>query len=72
MNKDDIIKQNKRCIEILKRKQMERIQEINESIVEIDFKKAILEKELHIMLLEQDIRTLEAEKRELERYLASQ
>jgi hypothetical protein len=72
MNKDDIIKQNKRCIEILKRKQMERIQEINESIVEIDFKKAILEKELHIMLIEQDIRTLEAEKRELERYLASQ
>lgn len=72
MNKDDIIKQNKRCIEILKRKQMERIQEINESIVEIDFKKAILEKELQIMLLEQDIRTLEAEKRELERYLASQ
>lgn len=72
MSKDDILKQNKRCIEILKRKQMERIQEINESIVEIDFKKAILEKELHIMLLEQDIRTLEAEKRELERYLASQ
>lgn len=72
MGKEDIIKQNKRCIEILKHKQMERIQEINESIVEIDFKKAILEKELHIMLLEQDIRILEDEKRELEKYLASQ
>lgn len=72
MSREEIIKQNKRCIEILKRKQRERIQEIDESIVKIDFKKAILEKELHIMLLEQDIRTLEAEKRELERYLASQ
>jgi hypothetical protein len=72
MSREEIIKQNKRCIEILKRKQRERIQEIDESIVKIDFKKAILEKELHIMLLEQDIRTLEAEKRELERYLVSQ
>lgn len=72
MSKEEIIKQNKRSMEIVKRKHKERLQEININLHELNSDRAILKKEIQIIILEKEIRKLEAEKRELERFLASQ
>lgn len=72
MSKEEIIKQNKRSMEIVKRKHEERLQEININLHELNSDRVILKKEIQIIILEKEIRKLEAEKRELERYLASQ
>ena len=69
MDRKELAKQGRQCIEALRHLQQKKLQSINDKIVQLDFDKAILEKELQIMLLEKDIRSLEAEKQELEKQL---
>lgn len=69
MDRKELTKQGRQCMEALRHLQQKKLQSINDKIVQLDFDKAILEKELQIMLLEKDIRSLEAEKQEIEKQL---
>lgn len=69
MNKDELIKQNKQCMNALGNFQKRRLQSIDSQILELHSEIGILNKEIAIIIKEQAVRKLEAERRELEKNL---
>ena len=69
MTREQIIKQNRTCIDKLRKHQQKRLHKIDADITELNSEIAILNKEIAIIIKEQTVRMLEAERRELERNL---
>ena len=69
MTKEQIIKQNRACMNTLRKHQKMRLHKMDNDITELNSEIAILNKEIAIIIKEQTVRKIEDERQELEKTL---
>ena len=67
MTKEQIIKQNRACMNTLRKHQKMRLHKMDNDITELNSEIAILNKEIAIIIKEQTVRKIEDERQELEK-----